>query len=185
MDKENKSNKEFIPSYLRDKNSNIEKKEVKKIDKKKIIIFISILFIVLIAVTILTLLIQNKKYEKYVAYEESMRRYGFDKVYDNLSSRTQDKVTKSEAVKMVISAVYNTSDIEGLATTPKEEYSNSMWVEFGTRLGIITVTDVNSENADEYATYSDVIRFFSNAKVNVLKLNLDTEDKGIIRDINK
>ncbi len=174
----------FTPSYKKNNKKRIEKNT--KIDKKKIIFFISFAVILILVVTIFSIVISNIKYKKYYEFEESIKKYGFDEIYDNKTANTKDKITKSEAVKIVVSSVYNTSDIEGISGgNVEEEYNNSMWVEFAKRMGIITTTDVNATNANEYATYSDVIRYFTNAKSKVLKLDLDTEDKGIVKDINK
>ncbi len=176
-------NKGFKPSYAQEK-KNIDT----SIDKKRIkwIIFIVILAVILIAGIIVTIQIFNqRKYEDYIALEESMKKYGFDRMYDNGTANTSDMVTKSEAIKLVIATVYNKYDISGIASEPKEEYSNAIWVEFAQKLGVITTTDVNAENANDPATYSDMIRFFSNAKVKLLDLTLDVEDTGIVKDINQ
>lgn len=191
MEEVKKSGNEFTPSY--EKNNKDNKKEIdkkrkkvkKSTSKKKLaIIFISIAVIVIV-LSIFISILSKAKYKKYYEFEEPMKKYGFDKVYNNGSSKTDEKVTKSEAIKMVLSAVYNTSDIEGLANSSEGEYENAMWVEFAIRLGVITETDVNENNANDFVTYSDVIRFFTNAKSKILKLNLDTEDKGIVKDINR
>lgn len=179
----NNGNK-FTPSYK--KNNNKKEEKNIKIDKRKIIFLLSFAVILILVISILSIVISNIKYKKYYEFEDVVSKYGFDEIYDNKTANTKDKITKSEVVKIVVSSVYNTSDIEGISGGKiEEEYSNSMWVEFAQRMGIITTTDVNASNANEYATYSDVIRYFTNAKSKVLKLDLDTEDKGVVKDINK
>lgn len=184
MEEVKNSGIKFTPSYKKNNDKNTEK--VTKVDKKKII-FISVLVVILIIViSLISIAISNIKYKKYYEFEEVIEKYGFDKMYDSKTANTKDKITKSEAVKMVVSSVYNTSDIEGISGgNVEEDYNNSMWVEFAQRMGIITTTDVNASNANEYATYSDIIRYFTNAKSKVLKLDLDTEDKGTVKDINR
>lgn len=184
MEEVKNSGIKFTPSYKKNNDKNTEK--VTKVDKKKII-FISVLVVILIIViSLISIAISNIKYKKYYEFEEVIAKYGFDKMYDSKTANTKDKITKSEAVKMVVSSVYNTSDIEGISGgNVEEDYNNSMWVEFAQRMGIITTTDVNASNANEYATYSDIIRYFTNAKSKVLKLDLDTEDKGTVKDINR
>lgn len=184
MEEVKNSGIKFTPSYKKNNDKNTEK--VTKVDKKKII-FLSVLAVILIIViSLISIAISNIKYKKYYEFEEVIVKYGFDKMYDSKTANTKDKITKSEAVKIVVSSVYNTSDIEGISGgNIEEDYNNSMWVEFAQRMGIITTTDVNASNANEYATYSDIIRYFTNAKSKVLKLDLDTEDKGIVKDINK
>lgn len=184
MEEVKNSGIKFTPSYKKNNDKNTEK--VTKVDKKKII-FISVLVVILIIViSLISIAISNIKYKKYYEFEEVIVKYGFDKMYDSKTANTKDKITKSEAVKMVVSSVYNTSDIEGISGgNVEEDYNNSMWVEFAQRMGIITTTDVNASNANEYATYSDIIRYFTNAKSKVLKLDLDTEDKGTVKDINR
>ncbi|MDO4282019.1 MAG: hypothetical protein Q4D02_00095 [Clostridia bacterium] len=185
MEEIKSSNKEFKPSYMKNDNQSKKSKKRNIKSKKNIVIIIVIAIILVVAITGLVFLFNQNRYKGYYEFEAQMKNYGFDRVYDNGSANTKEKVTKSEAVKMVVSAVYNTSDIEGIASAPSSDYSNAIWVEFAQKIGIITTTDVNENNADDYATYADVIRYFSNAKNNVLKINLDTEDKGIVKDINQ
>lgn len=174
----------FEPSYMK-KNVEAKEKEKRKIPKKMIIWMGARLLIVLVISFAILMITNHFKYKEYRQFEQTMLSYGFDKIYDNGSANTGDKVTKSEAIKMVISALYNTSNIEGITTKPEKEYSNAIWVEYAQKLGIITETDVNENNADESATYSEVIRYFSNAKSKTLGLELDVEDHGNIKDINQ
>lgn len=195
MEEVKKSGNKFTPSYKKsnkdidsEKESNKEKKikrEMKVIDKKKLAIISAIVAIIVVAISTIIIILSQAKYKKYYEFEESMIKYGFDKMYNNGSSKTNEKVTKSEAIKMALSAVYNTLDIEGLANSAEGDYENAIWVEFAIRIGVITETDINENNANDFATYSDVIRYFTNAKSKILKLNLDTEDKGIVKDINR
>src|SRR5699024_7381431 len=93
--------------------------------------------IVIVAIIVLSYTLINAKYSKYEHYEEKMNIYGFAQVYDNGSARTKDKVTKSEAVKMILSCLYNVPSIEGIALPTEETYSNAIWVEYAKKQGIV------------------------------------------------
>jgi hypothetical protein len=209
-DKTEKTNKpKIIPSYKKvgdtdisnkdignkDKTNNSkkskknkEKKEKNKKTRREKIRLISIIIIAIFIVSAITgiyIFVNSKKYSVYEKYEENMKIYGFDKVYDNGSAKTSDSVTKSEVVKMVIAVTYNTDDISGFAKEVTDEYSNAIWVEYAISKEIINPDEITKENADEKATYADVIRYFANAKTKLLGKTLDTETLPSIKDYEK
>lgn len=190
-------NSKIVPSYKKAGDTDITNKNNKKrinkdksnnnnkTTKRKKISIVSIIIIAILIVSAIIgiyIFVNSKKYSAYEKYEENMKIYGFDKVYDNGSAKTSDSVTKSEAVKMVLAATYNVDDISGFAKKVTDEYSNAIWVEYARTKEIINPDEINKDNADEKATYADVIRYFANAKTKLLGKTLDTETVPSIKD---
>jgi hypothetical protein len=112
-----------------------------------------------------------------------MQTYGFDKMYDNKTAKTSESVTKAEALKLVLAAVFNTYDISGFAAE-HNEYENAIWVEYAKDSGV-TKEDINANNFSNKAKYIDVITYLENCKIKFLKDETikDTETK--IKDIGR
>lgn len=192
MEKKSSDNKKkIIPSYQR-KNEPVDKKAKKKSDKKLVksritiaIIVVAVLLVGLAVYGIISLINYNK-YKPYKGFEETMKTYGFDKVYNNESAKTGESVTKSEAIKMVLSCVFNTSDISGFAKEPEgdDNYENAIWVEYAKFRGIITDSDINKDNAKDKATYIEVIRYLANAKTKILEKELDSAIDMKVKDLD-
>ena len=180
----------IIPSYQKSKEPG-NKKEKKKLDKKviksriTIVILVALVILVGLAIFGIVSLVKYNKYKPYFGLEETMKNYGFDKVYDNQSAKTGESITKSEAVKMVLATVFNTNDISGFAGEPEENYNNAMWVEYAKYRGIIGEADVTKDNADEKATYIEVIRYFVNAKTKILEKEVNSAIDLKVKDIDK
>lgn len=183
-------NKKIIPSYEQKGKTNPkkEKRKLDKCDKRKrfiIILAISIAVIIGLAVFGINLLINYNKFKPYKKYEETMKTYGFDKMYNNESTKTGESITKSEAIKMILSASFNMYDISGFAGTPKENYDNAIWVEYAKYRGIIGESDITKDNADDKATYIEVIRYLANAKVKLVGKELNSAINLKVKDFDK
>lgn len=183
-------NKKIIPSYEQKGKTNPkkEKRKLDKYDKRKrfiIILAISIAVIIGLAVFGINLLINYNKFKPYKKYEETMKTYGFDKMYNNESTKTGESITKSEAIKMILSASFNMYDISGFAGTPEEDYDNAIWVEYAKYRGIIGESDITKENADDKATYIEVIRYLANAKVKLVGKELNSAINLKVKDFDK
>lgn len=189
--------KKIIPAYEKkgkifESNKNKSKKFKKEIRNKKRILKSKISIIILIAIILLVIAIpiilnfcKIAKYNKlYKKYEEPIRMYGFEKVYDNGSAKTTEHVTKSELIKMVISATLNTSQIDKYIYEASDDYSNCKWIDYAVVSGLIQDSEITKENADEIATYGDVLKYFSDAKSKILKLELNTNEDKKINKIN-
>ena len=150
--------------------------------KITVIIIVGIILSILISIFLIGLYINNLKYKIYKKYEVNIVNYGFDKSYNNGKANTNENVTKSEAIKMVIVSILNINDISGIQNAPSEEYSNAIWVEFAQKKEIITKDEINKDKANEKASYADVIRYFANAKIKLLGKNLDTETSPDLKD---
>ena len=187
----NENKKKIIPSYQK-KNEPVDKKAKKKTDKRVVksritiaIIIVSILLVGLAVYGIISLINYNK-YKPYIGFEETMKTYGFDKVYNNESSKTGESITKSEAIKMILACMFNTSDISGFAKEPEgdDNYENAIWVEYAKFRGIISDSDINKDNAKDKATYIEVIRYLANAKTKILEKELDSAPSMKVKDLN-
>ena len=175
---------DFVPSYKNEEERLKVRKEKDKKDRKRKIIISIIVAVVIIAILVLGYILANINYSKYEKYEEKMEIYGFAKVYDNQRANTRDKVTKSEAVKMILSCLYNVPDIEGIAMATDAQYSNAIWVEYAIKQGIVAREEVNEKNADSKVKYQEVLVWLYNIKAKILDAEIDTEEKTSIKDIN-
>ena len=169
----------------KEENKKKSSKEKKDNKTKNIVIIVSICLAVIIVFFVINLITTNIEYSKYERYEEKMNSYGFNKLYDNSSAKTSEKVTKSEAVKMAIGVCLNTYDISGIAKMPTEEYQNAMWVLYAQDIGIANASEVNKDTSSNKVKYVDVIKYFVNAKKLLLNTSLINEPKKQITDINK
>ena len=185
------SKKKIIPSYSKKK---VDEKKVRKSnDKKKrklifnIIFFIICLVLIGLAIYGVIALINYNKYKPYRAYEEKMKTYGFDKAYNNESAKTGESITKSEAIKMILAACFNTNDISGFAADPNKEYQydNEIWVDYAVYRNIVDSSYITKENENEKIPYIDVIRFLATAKTKLLDKELDSAVQLKVKDIDK
>lgn len=167
------------------KENNIHVKKQIKIKQKKLYIISAIVIIVIIVITILlSTYLNSMKYKPYIKYEEKMKTYGFDQLYDNKSAKTNESVTKSEALKLALGATFNTYDILNGAANVKSEYTNSLWVECAKNNGI-TNEDININNFNDKVKYIDVISYLEKCKINFLKDQPIKDTEIYLKDISK
>ena len=174
----------FVPSY---KNQEEQQKKVKESNKKHriVVTIISVILAIIIAVMIyLGYTLANINYNKYKKYEQTMDIYGFSQLYNDGDANTKDKVTKSEAIKMILSCLYNVPTIDGIALPTQETYSNAIWVEYAIKQGIVTREEVNASNADEKVKYQEVLVWLYNIKAKILDIEPDTSANYDVKDIN-
>lgn len=176
----------ITPSYAK-KNENISNKKKKKLFKSKVTVIVAYAIVLAIVLTISIVvynIVQKNKYEKYEPFEEDMDIYGFSKMYNNMSAKSTEKVTKSEAIKMIISTAYNLYDISSFAPIESSEYENQIWVEYAKDKELL-IEDINIKNEDKKISYIDVIMLLSKTKVNLLELTLDVEGAPKFSDLEK
>lgn len=175
------SNKEKLDAA---KQKNVKLKNDQKQKRTKTILLITVLVIVIIAAIVsISTYMDKQRYKPYYKYEEKMKIYGFDKLYDDKSAKTAEPVTKAEALKLAIGAVFNTSDISGFAAE-HNEYPNAIWVEYAKAKGI-TIEDINASNYNHKASYVDVITYFENCKKLFLKDQKIEDTTTKLKDISK
>lgn len=174
----------FVPSYKNEEERLKIRKEKDRKDKIRNTIAAIVVIAVIAVVGVLSYILINLNYSKYEHYETKMKIYGFDRVYDDGSAKTREKVTKSEAIKMILSCVYNVPDIEGIAMSTEKTYSNAIWVEYAKKQGIVGQEEITEENADDIVKYQEVLVWFYNVKSKILQQTPDTEAKVEVKDIN-
>jgi putative cell wall-binding protein len=125
----------------------------------------------------------NDTVVSYAKYEEKMKTFRFDKLYNNKSAKSSELVTKTEALKLALSVTFNTNDISGFAEE-HNEYDGAIWVEFA-KYHKITTEDINITNYNDKAIYMDVISYFENCKIKFLKEKLVKEVSVNLNDISK
>lgn len=159
------------------------KNKIKLKNKKIYIIVVIVIMIILLIAVFLTTYLESLKYKPYTKYEEKMKTYGFDKMYDNKNATTNEPVTKAEALKIALAAVFNTSDISGFAVE-NNEYENAIWVEYAKHTEI-TKEDINITNYSDKVKYIDVITYLENCKLKFLKDQPINDTEVDLKDISK
>lgn len=164
----------------------VEKTEGRKFFKSKITILLIAIIIIIIIVTLIFVFMRNKSN---VDYDNDMISYGFDKLYNNETAKSDETVSKSELLKMIIGVALNRDSIDELLdlTTiipdydgysdyeDKLEYDNQLWVEYAKSFEIITESEITKENQNEKATFIDALTYLSKVKTKILHKTLDTE----------
>lgn len=162
-----------------------KKKNNIKINKRLIVIVVVAILVVAFICFGVSLLLQNAEHKKYRKYEEKMDSYGFNKLYNNGSSKTSEKVTTSEAVKMAIGVCLNMYDISGIAMEPTSNYNNAIWVLYAQDMSIANASEVNEQTENKKVKYIDAIKYFSIAKKVLLKKDLTNDESKSVKDIAK
>lgn len=175
---------EFVPSYQNEEERIQIRKEKDRKDRIRTIVITVIVVIVLAVVISISYTLINKKYSTYYKYQPKMDIYGFSQLYDDGDSDTKDKVTKSEAIKMILSCVYNTPDISGIAMPTESTYSNAIWVEYAIKQGIVSSEEINEKTADDKVKYKEVLVWLYNVKAKILDQEPNTEETTKVKDIN-
>ena len=172
-----------MPSYNK---KNDTKKPVKRIKSKitVVIIWTVIICILIAGITFTYNVVMYNKYKKYDEYIEKMDIYGYSRMYDNKSPKSSEKVTKSEAIKMIVSTALNVYSIEGIAPLNNPKYDNEIWVNYANAMELLPES-IDEKNQNDRISYIDVLSILSKVKVNMLELNLDIEGKPTFSDIDR
>lgn len=149
-----------------------------KLKKKKILKLLILALVILIIASLLVFILNYYKNKEYEPYKEKMETYGFDRLYNNQKATSFQKVTKLEAIKIIISSALDSDKIEGYTMTD----NNESWISYALKLGIISTNEQDSINSK--ATYIDVLRYLSNTNYYVLDNQYNTETKPDFKDYN-
>lgn len=143
------------------KDTKVKNKEVKKniILFKKIYRLIILTVVIIVVALITTVIYTNFKYSRYIKFENDMNTYGFNNIYDNGSAKTNEKITKLEALKMTISSIYNYSDFNSFYFS-KEQADDNVFLDIMIDRGIIDT----AQDYDKEIKYIDVLEYFVKAK---------------------
>lgn len=155
---------------------------IKKNRKYYILSLIAIAFIALVIVLniLINRFVINKKYSK---FEEKMDTYGFSLLYNNESSKSYEKVTNLEGVKLVLGTVYNTYDASYIGYQPLEEYDGDEWVRTAVAFGILEEGKITKENVNDNISYWDFIKMFLNARNKELELTISSTTECNIKNL--
>ena len=169
----------IIPSYAKKSEDVVKDKKKNNVRRKsKISIFILLVISIVILLAIIYgiyFLINYNENKKYKEYEKSMSAWGFSEMYNNKKASFYEDVSKSEAVKMIISASLNISDISKRMKIEETNYENEPWIKYGENLGIISENNINTKNQDDKITLIEFLEILSNAKVKLIEKNLDSD----------
>lgn len=142
--------------------------------------------ILIVAIVLIGKYVYNYFYDKkYKPYEEKMHTYGFDKMYDNQSARSSEKVTHSEAIKMIIASIYNVYDVSGFAYDTQVEYPNMLWVDYAQKQKIISNDDITKDNESNNVKYIDVIKYYIDARAKLLNKKVQYDKEASFSDLKK
>jgi hypothetical protein len=119
----------------------------------------------------------------YVKYEEKMKTYGFDKVYDNGSAKSDESVTMMEVVKLALSVTLNLGNVEShYLRDPLKRGIN--WVAFSNAYKLVT-EDMKIEDYNDKAKYINAISYFQNCKTSFLHDQSIKEEEVSLMDMDK
>ncbi|MEG1009943.1 MAG: hypothetical protein RSF67_09080 [Clostridia bacterium] len=115
-------------------------------NKKIIFIVLSIIVILLIIIFGIILFLNINYINKYKNYEDKMITYGFDKLYNNEKANTTNFVKNSEAIKVIICASYNISNLQKFNIySDEDKYLNSSYIEYAKICKILN-DEINDKN---------------------------------------
>lgn len=181
----------FLPAYQR-KNIKNNDEKVDRINKQKNkkIIFKSKISVILIALTLVVcvfvgfVIFSNKS--EISDYDNLMEMYGFSNLYNNKNGKSNDNVTKSEIIKIVLASYLNVDDITDKMIDYKSEeeleYENQNWIDYAKSIEFIGENEITSENENDNITYIEAIRYIANAKVKILGKTLDIDKEVRYKD---
>lgn len=178
----------IVPSYVKKNNIGDSGKNKKRLFKSRITKYIVIAIIILVLSGTLFFgynIYLNNKYKGYTQYSEKMNIYGFGQLYDNESITEYQKVTKSEAIKLVVSATLNISNIDKIVYIDDKKFDNQEWVQYAVDNEMITEDEINESNYNKKATLMDCLNYLYMAKIKILNIPADVEAIPNFSDIDK
>lgn len=149
-----------------------------KLAKNKKIKLSIIVMSILVAILGMIFIMNYIKYKKYDEYGIKIKNYGLNVLYNNSSISSYQKVSKLEAVKLVIAATLNTTDINEFEKSGENE--NEKWISYALKKGIVANEEKDKLNSK--ATYIDIIRYISNAKYYILNMQYDYKQEPEFKD---
>lgn len=157
----------------------MKKLQLKK--KNKVILVIAI-FIIVVSIFLIYYFIDVNKYKKYEQYEQVMDMYGFSRLYNNQSARSNEFVTNVEALKILIAAsLNNTQNVQSLVDqfpTDKE------WYQYAKNVNIV-YEDIEENDLNKKILYIKVIKEMSDCKLYLLNGEIASNIKPTFSDYNK
>ena len=156
-----------------------------KCKKKRKMIIILITIVIIIVATFFIL--QNNgffdRYE-YSEYDERVNTYGLSQLYENSSNEPNQRVTKIEAIKIVICATNNTLNLSSLVNNYNGENEVEKILNYAYSTGIVKKEELELNNCYKNADIIDIITYVSRAKYYILKKNYGSIDSISLIDYN-
>lgn len=148
---------------------------------------ILLILICIALVIIISIFVYNYLYDKkYKVYEQKMENYGFNLMYNNQSDKSHEKVTNSEAIKMILSSLYNVYNTKTfMPESDKLEYTNQQWIQYAISIGIITNDNINEKNQNKYIKYKDAIKYYMIARNKILDKTTKYDKEAKFKDLKK
>lgn len=188
-EKNNVQVKKIVPSYLNKKNisDDINKKGTRGPKSKISLVIILILAIVLVIVVLL--LVRKLVFSKndITSYTKTAINYGYDNLYNTKSAIGNENITKFEALKLIVGAVYNNSNINEIyVTTYKneeitEEVEKRLWLDY---LKELNMTSEEEDNLNKDIKLRELSQYLSQAKSKLMNKSLDTINKASFSDLS-
>lgn len=182
-------------STKKDKNTSEAKKEKdnkpKAIKSKITVILIALVVVVIVAISLsLVYLFNNENIED---YNRLMDDYGLSMLYNNQTSNSSDKITKSEAIKLVIGSTLKTEDITSympddmLYKTNKITQTTNEEVSIFDRFNQTSEKEkIEEEYINEYwVRYAKSIEFIRNDEITIDNYNEEVTYLEFIQYISK
>lgn len=155
---------------------------IRKNNKKKIVLLIVLIVILILGITTY-FIINRDKFIDAEMYENKMNDYALNKIYENESSKHNQKLKKIEALKGVIFATTGSNVL--YSDKDEKDLSNQDYIEYGEKKGYIINNSITLENCEKSATYLDIINLVSNAKYYVLEKDYDDKVKPNFSNFEK
>ncbi len=181
----------IVPSYLKKdeiKKENENKQKDKRGPKSKIT-FIIIAAIILIIVIFLVVLITNSffKKSKISDYTKTAINYGYENLYNTKSAVGNEYITKLEALKLIVGAVYNTSNINNIYLSDytdeqiDENIEKELWIKYLKQIGMLNEEE---ESLNKKVNLKEVMLYLSQAKSKLMQKSLETSKKATFSDLD-
>lgn len=157
----------------------MKKIQLKK--KNKVILIIAI-FIIVVSIFLIYYFIDVNKYKKYEQYEQVMDMYGFSRLYNNETAKSNEFVTNVEALKILIAAsLNNTQNVQSLVA----QFSNDKdWYQYAKNMNIV-YEDIEENDLNKKIKYIEVIKEMSDCKLYLLNGEIASNIKPTYSDYNE
>ena len=103
----------------------------------------------------------NKKYGK---YEKQMELYGFSAMYDNQTAKSSEKITRLEMVKIILSSIYNTTEVQSIGFGAKGDFDGDEWARTAEAFEIINEGYITKDTYKEGVTYKEALVTYLKAR---------------------
>lgn len=147
----------------------------------KSIWFIVIVVVILLCVVGIIYYLNNRVTDEDIYYEKMMNNYGLNKFYDNSSVSSNEKVTHSELVKMIIASSENL-DFSSLKNLNDTNFKNDYYVREAEFHNILIKGSVNEKNFSQNPTLYNLFDYLSKAKLSILSQSLNLNNEHLFKD---